>query len=207
MAIGATAWQGGTLYVRVAEWGGEGETAPHAVYAATAEGSRRLDEVAPDIAVLLDADEEPAETGQDELTADDGESSGAVRANHDFLAWIDDRGHGTIELRMRKRTIGPPAWLAAWGGWELASYLFDARRSLLVYPADTGLAVLDMATRHERRIAGTSAGDRPHVLSDDFSLLVWSTRNACGDELLAAQDESAPERFCLARLSKKEGSE
>ncbi len=108
---------------------------------------------------------------------------------------------------MRKRTTGSPPYLMGWGGWELASYLFDAKRSLLVYPADTGLAVLDMATRHERRIAGTSAGDRPHALSDDFSLLIWSTRNACGDELLAAQDESAPERFCLARLSEPEGSE
>lgn len=207
MTIGVTAWQGDTLYMRVAEWGGEGETAPQSVYAATAEGSRRLDEVSADIIALLDAHGRSADAGQDELMESDGESPEVIRGNRDFIAWVDDRGHGTIELKMRKRTTGSPPYLMGWGGWELASYLFEAKRSLLVYPTDTGLAVLDMATRHERRIAGTSAGDRPHALSDDFSLLIWSTRNACGDELLAAQDESAPERFCLARLAEPEGSE
>lgn len=206
MTIGATAWQGDTLYLRIAEWGGEGETAPQSVHAATAEGSWRLDEVAPDIAALLDGAEEPRESGADELTEGDGESPEAIRGNDDFLAWVDDRGHGTIELKMRKRTTGSPLYLVAWGGWELGSYLFDAERSLLVYPADTGIVVLDMAPRHERRIAGTSAGDRPYAISDDFSLLVWSTRNACGDELLATQDENASERFCLAHLNEPEGS-
>ena len=205
MAIAGLRWKGGTLYTRVAEWGGEGETAPQSVYAATAEGSRRLDDVPADIVALLDVDGS-TKTGQDELTESDGESPEAVQGNRDFLAWIDDRGHGTIELKMRGRAAGSPVWLAAWGGWELASYLFDAKRSLLVYPADTGIVVLDMAPRHERRIAGTSAGDRPYAISDDFSLLVWSTRNACGDELLATQDDNASERFCLAHLNEPEGS-
>lgn len=87
---------------------------------------------------------------------------------------------------------------------ELASYLFETNRSQLVYPADTGMAVFDMATHGERRIAGTSRGDRPYAVSDDFSLVVWSTRNACGNEFMTEQEEGAPERFCVARLSKPE---
>lgn len=205
MAIAAMAWRGDTLYARVAEWGGEGETAPHTVHAATADGSKRLDAVPADIAALLDADDKPADTGPDELTASDGESPQAIRAHRDFLAWIDDHGHGTIELKLRKRAAGSPAYLAAWGGWELAAYLFDVKHSRLVYPADTGMTALDMATHRERRIAGASAGDRLYAIAHGASLLVWSTHNACGDELLTAQDDGAPERFCLAHLTMPEG--
>ena len=64
-----------------------------------------------------------------------------------------------------------------------------------------------MARRSERRIAGTSQGDKPQAIPADQGLLVWSTRNACGGEFLMVQDESEPERFCLARLPKREGSE
>ncbi|HEU4806082.1 MAG TPA: hypothetical protein VFS91_09825, partial [Nitrobacter sp.] len=129
-----------------------------------------------------------------------------IRGNRDFLAWAFDLGHGTIELRTRKRVPGSPAYLVAWGGWGLWHYLFDTNRSHLVYAADTGITVFDMATRGERRIAGTSQGDRPYAVSADRSLLVWSTRNQCGDEFLTEQDESKPERFCLAHLPKPERS-
>jgi hypothetical protein len=61
-----------------------------------------------------------------------------------------------------------------------------------------------MATHGERRIAGSSRGDRPYAVSGDFGLILWSTRNACGDEFMAEQDEGAPERFCLAHLRKPE---
>ena len=202
MAIAATAWQGDTFYVRVSEWGGEGETAPQSIYAATAEGSRRLDKVTSDITALLNAGGAPPEPRQGVLTESKGENQNIIRSNRDFIAWVDDRGHGTIELKMRKRTSGSPAYLAAWGGWELAYYLFDRERSRLVYPADTGIAVLDMTTHHEQRIAGTSAGDRPYAISDDFNVLVWSTRSACGDELLTEQDDDTPKHFCLAQLGR-----
>jgi hypothetical protein len=127
-----------------------------------------------------------------------------MRGNRDFLVWAYDLGHGTIELRLRKRVPGSPTTLVAWGGWELASYLFDAGNSLLVYPADTGLVAFDLETHKLRRIASTSRGDRPYALSADLNLLAWSTRNACGDEFLAEQDENAPERFCLAHLQEPE---
>lgn len=209
MAIKATAWRGDTLYARLAIWSkdSKGETAPSAVYAATVDGSRRLDEAPADIAALLDHEDGLSRIGQDEMTKSDGESPQAIRGNRDFLAWIDDRGHGTIELKMRKRATGSPAYLVAWGGWELADRLFDANRSRLVYAADTGVTVFDMAARGERRIAGTSQGDRPHAMSADSGVFVWSTRNACGDELMTEQDDGAPERFCLARLAKPEGRE
>jgi len=202
MLIGAMAWQGDTLYVTMTEWGGAGVPAPHAVYAAGRGQSTRLEAAPAAVAALLAADGEPAGIASDGLTADDTESPDALTGNDDFLAWINDLGHGTVELKMRKRAAGTPAYLVAWGGWALASYLFDADRSRLVYPADTGLAVLDMATRHERRIAGTSAGDRPYAISNASNLIVWSTRNACGDELLTEQDEAAPAHLCLAYLEK-----
>jgi uncharacterized protein YecT (DUF1311 family) len=207
MAIKATAWQGDTLYARVAEWGGEGESAPQTVYTATVEDSRRLDEVPAAASALLDAGDDVAETGREEMMASDGESPQSVRGNRDFLAWIDDLGHGTIELKTRKRTAGSPADLVAWGGWELAPYLFDENRSQLVYAGDTGITVFDMPTRGERRIAGTSQRDQPYAISAGSGVFVWSTGNACGDEFMTEQDEAAPERLCLARLPKPEGSQ
>ncbi len=206
MAIKALAWQGDTLYVRLALWsaGSESEEGPSSVYAATLAGSVQMGMVPTDIAALLDGDGGPAEPAAGGMTDSEGESPQTVQGNGDFLAWIDDRGHGTIELKTRKRAVGSHAYLAAWGGWELADYLFEADRSRLVYPADTGMAVFDMAKHGERRIAGTSRGDRPYAVSGDFSLVVWSTRNACGDEFMTKQDEGAPERFCVARLSKPE---
>jgi uncharacterized protein YecT (DUF1311 family) len=205
-AIKALAWQGDTLYARVAIWTmeGEGEEGTTIVYAATMEGSRQLDEVPADIYTLLDQAGHPGVVGQDEVPESEWDLLDTMRSNRDFLVWAYDLGHGTIELRLRKRAPDTPTTFVAWGGWELASYLFDADNSLLAYPADTGLVAFDMETRKVRRIAGVSRGDRPHALSADLSLLVWSTRNACGDEFLAEQDESAPERFCLARLREPE---
>jgi hypothetical protein len=199
MAIAALAWQDDTLYVRVAEWGGEGETAPQAVYAATIEKSMRLDAVPADIAARLDA----VGITPDEMAESDGE---AIRGNGDFLAWIDDLGHGTLELEARRQTLGSPAYLVAWGSWELWDYLFDAGRSRLVHAADTGIAIFDLATHGERRIAATSRGDEPRAVADDFSLVIWSTRNACGDEFMTEQDEEVPERFCFAHLPQPEES-
>jgi uncharacterized protein YecT (DUF1311 family) len=205
-AIKALAWQGDTLYARVAIWTmeGEGEEGTTVVYAATMEGSHKLDEVPADIYTLLDQAGHPGVVGQDEVAESEWDLLDTMRSNRDFLVWAYDLGHGTIELRFRKRAPDTPTTLVAWGGWELGNYLFDAGNSLIVYPADTGLVAFDMETRKIRRIAGVSRGDRPHALSADLSLLVWSTRNACGDEFMTEQDESAPERFCLARLREPE---
>ncbi|MGB3538297.1 MAG: hypothetical protein WBA42_09065 [Mesorhizobium sp.] len=163
-----------------------------------------MDEVPADITALLDEAGQPGVVGQDEVPESDWDILDTIRSNRDFLVWAYDLGHGTIELRLRKRAPGTPTTLVAWGGWELASYLFDTENSLLVYPADTGLVAVDMGPNKVRRIAGTSRGDRPYALSADLGLFVWSTRNACGDEFLAEQDESVPERFCLAHLRKQE---
>jgi uncharacterized protein YecT (DUF1311 family) len=68
-AIKALAWQGDTLYARVAIWTmeGEGEEGTTIVYAATMEGSRQLDEVPADIYALLDQAGQPGVVGQDVL--------------------------------------------------------------------------------------------------------------------------------------------
>jgi hypothetical protein len=65
------------------------------------------------------------------------------------------------------------------------------------------LTVFDMATRGERRIAGTSQGDWPYAFAARSGLFIWFTRNACGDELMSEQDEDAPGHFCLSHLPKQ----
>lgn len=205
-AIKALAFQDGTLYARVAIWSAasKGEDGESVVYAATIDGGSRLNEVPAEIRTLLDKASRSGTVAPDAVPESVSDNLEAIRGNRHFLVWADDRGHGTIELRVRKRAAGAPVHLVAWGSWELWQYLFDADRSQLVYAADTGIAVFDMATHGERRIAGTSRGDRPYAISADHRLLMWSTRNRCGDEFLTGQDEDAPERFCLARLSKPE---
>lgn len=204
MAIQALAWQNGALYVRIALWGASGdgdpEKSPTVTLAATLEGSRPLNTIPPDIQALLDAPQ-PDTIDPDEISENSQDILGTPRGNRDFLAWAEDLGHGTIELRMRKRSPGSPVYRVAWGSWDLGAYLFDARRAQLIYSADTGLMMFDMATHGERRIAGTSRGDHLYALSADQRLLVWSTRNACGDERLAPQDEEAPEQICVAHLA------
>jgi uncharacterized protein YecT (DUF1311 family) len=204
-AVKSLVWQGDTLYTRVAVWSkkDQGEEGATAVYAATIAGSRRLDDVPGDIHALLDDAGQPDTVAQDEVSESESDILETVRGNRDFLAWTDDLGHGTIELRLRKRTPRSPAYLVAWGGWELASYLFDTERSRLVYPGDTGITVFDMATRGERRIAGTSQGDWPYAFAARSGLFIWFTRNACGDELMSEQDEDAPGHFCLSYLPKQ----
>lgn len=204
MAIHALAWQGDTLYARVAIWNKNdtGEQGATVVYAATMDGNHQLDKVPVGIKALLDAEAQPGAMDQDEMAESEGDIPEAARGSGDFLAWVQDLGHGTLELRVRKRVPGLPAYLVAWGSWKLWSYLLDANRSQLVYSADAGLTVFDMVTHGERRIAGTSREDTPYAISADRRLFVWSTRNQCGDELLTAQDETKPEYFCLAYLSK-----
>jgi hypothetical protein len=123
----------------------------------------------------------------------------SLRGNAGWLVWTADRGHGTVDLHIRTRKPPGAPYLVAWGGWELASFLFDDARSRLIYPADIGIARFDMATRTERRITGTWRGDLPYAVSADQGTLLWATRNACGDEHEA--DPNAPERFCLAAMT------
>ncbi|MGX9390175.1 lysozyme inhibitor LprI family protein [Nitrobacteraceae bacterium UC4446_H13] len=209
LAINSLAWQGDTLYARVAvsSKDGQGEEGTSIVYAATMDASRQLHEVPANIYALLDDASQPGVVGQDEVPESDWDILETIRGNPGFLAWAYDLGHGTIELRTRKRVSGSPVYLVAWGSWSLWRYLFDTGRSQLVYSADTGITVFDMTTRGERRIAGTSRGDKPYAISADRSLFVWSTRNQCGDEFLTEQDESKPERFCLAHLPQLKAGE
>lgn len=204
MAIQALAWQKNTLYVRIALWGASGdgdpEKSPTVVLAATPDGSHPLSAVPRDIQALLDAPP-PDTVSPDEIPESSQDILGTPQGNRDFLVWAEDLGHGTIELRMRKRSPGSPVYRVAWGSWDLGAYLFDARRAQLIYSADTGIMAFDMATHGERRIAGTSRGDHLYALSADQRLLVWSTRNACGDALRTPQDEDAPEHICLAHLA------
>src|SRR3546814_7225474 len=97
--------------------------------------------------------------------------------------------------------VCPPDLLVIGGGWERPQVLFDDGRSRLTDPADTGMAQFDMATRTERRIAGTGREDQPYAVSADSGTLIWATRNRCGEEYLAVREPDAPERFCLAAMT------
>jgi uncharacterized protein YecT (DUF1311 family) len=201
-AIQALIWQDDTLYTRVSmpNPDGDSEAGIISVHAATMAGQRRLDTVPGDIARRLDAAASAGKVDASEMADRDADLREAARGNRDFLVWPRDLGHGTLELDMRPRRAGAPAYLVAWGSWELRAYRFDAERSQLLYPADTGITIFDLKTRSERRIAGTARGDRPYALSADQRLLVWATRQTCGDESLNEPDERAPLRFCLAQL-------
>lgn len=206
IAIAATAWRGDTLYTRVViSSKDETETGTNVVYATTIEASTRLDNVPTDIRALLDAAMSPDpiaadEQLQDQMLRDQPNHLDPIQGNRDFLVWANDPGHGTISLYMRKRAAGSLPYLVAWGSWGLWRPLFDSHRSQIVYASDTGIMIFDLAQRTERRIAGTSRGDLPYSASRDFDVLVWSTRNACGNEYLTEPDPSEPEQFCFARL-------
>jgi uncharacterized protein YecT (DUF1311 family) len=200
-AIESLAWQGDTLYARVATWhNGKREEKGAAVYAATVDGRKRLDKVPGNIQALLDGAAQRNAVRQDEVPENDQGTLRTVQGNHNFLVWTSDLGHGTVELSLRKRVRGSPAHLVAWSSSQPWSYVFDSARSQLIYAADTGITVLDMATHGERRIAGTSRGDLPLAVSVDRHLLVWSTRHECGDEIFTAQNEKKPQHFCIAHL-------
>jgi uncharacterized protein YecT (DUF1311 family) len=194
------AWRDGTLFAVASLWGdgSDGEGGPQAYYAATVAGSRHL----PDRPAEA-ADRWESVTGglvyrEDEFP-DDLDAVDSLRGNAGWLVWTADRGHGTIDLHIRARKpLGTP-YLVAWGGWELASFLFDDARSRLTYPADVGIVRFDVATRVERRIKGTWRGDEPYAVSADQGTLLWATRNACGEE--HEPDPAAPERFCLAAIT------
>src|SRR3546814_4351702 len=95
------------------------------------ESSRRLDKLPGDIDALLDEAGLSDAVGQDEVPESDWDILDTIRGNRDFLAWAYDLGHGTIELRIRKRRADSPVYLAAWGSWELSRYLFDTDHSQL----------------------------------------------------------------------------
>jgi uncharacterized protein YecT (DUF1311 family) len=201
-AIDGLAWQGGTLFVAASLWGNssDGVDSPSAYYAATVAGSRRLRDKPAEAQDRWESVSGGVVVRDNELPADDAATQ-SLRGNARYLVWTADRGHGTVDLNIRARApLGAP-YLVAWGGWELAQYLFDAARSRLVYPANTGIASFDIATRSERRIAGTGLGDQPYAVSADLGIMIWSTRNRCGDEYLAESDAGASERFCLASMA------
>lgn len=201
-AITALAWQGETLFARVALWGdkGDSEDGPTATYAATPGAHHRLREEPAAIDGHFESISGGLTIREDQIPQEGGRIE-TLQGNGPWLIWATDRGHGTIDLHIRPRSPRAAPYLVAWGGWDLAHFLFDASRSRILYSADTGIALFDMATRGERRIAGTGFGDRPYAMSADLGTAIWSTHHRCGDERLAAPDTGAPERFCLAAIT------
>jgi uncharacterized protein YecT (DUF1311 family) len=201
-AITALAWRGETLFARVALWGdkGDSEDGPTATYAATPDAYHRLGAEPAEIDGHFESISGGLTIRDDEIPEDEAAIL-TLQGNAGYLIWAGNRGHGTIDLHMRPRSPGARAYLVAWGEWDLVHFLLDGPRSRFLYSADTGIILFDMATRDERRIAGTGFGDRPYAVSADLGALIWSTRHRCGDERLAEPETGAPERFCLAAMT------
>ncbi|MBB5704850.1 lysozyme inhibitor LprI family protein [Sphingopyxis panaciterrulae] len=201
-AITSLAWRGGTLFAIASLWndGSDGLDGPQAYYAATIAVGRRLRDKPAEVEGQWESVTGGLVYREDEFP-DDLDAVQSLRGNEGWLVWTANRGHGTVDLHIRTRKpLGAPH-LVIWGGWELAQFLFDDARSRLIYPADTGIAQFDMATRTERRIAGTGREDQPYAVSADSGTLIWATRNRCGEEYLAVREPDAPERFCLAAMT------
>lgn len=202
-AITQTAWKDGVFHARVALWNttGDGEEGQTTVYAATLAGQRDLGQVEGSLHDLLQrSDRRHDAVEQADVPERQWDMLDDIRANDRHLVWHEDRGQGTVELATRGRGAGAATRLVAWGGPELAGYLFDADASLVTYPGDTGLMLFDLEHGRERRISGTSPGDRPLAASLATGRLAWTTANRCGEERIEAPDDALPRRVCVAGL-------
>jgi hypothetical protein len=75
------------------------------------------------------------------------------RENAQYSVWVHRGGHGFNSLRVSRKGGTDERELVA-GSWELESYIFDAQRSMVLYPAgggEAGIAVEDLKS-------GSSAG-------------------------------------------------
>lgn len=186
--VQATAWDGPyTLLTRM----GDGS-----VFAASMDGSRALSAPSTRIRDLLDRTEQngavepPAPPGNDHGRTD-------VRGDASWLAWMDDHGHGTLELKARQRQPQAADVLLQWGSWELQNYRYDTAGARVVYPADNGIVAYELATRRWRRIDTTLPGDLPLAFNARHGLLAWLTHHGCN-----ADDPTHIQRqnLCIAQL-------
>lgn len=96
----------------------------------------------------------------DTYSIPDPDDAYEVQANHRFVVWRVNRGHGSMRLMVGSEGRAPR--LLAEGGWELQDALLDAAASRVLYPADAGVLVHPLALgATPAHIEGTLAGDRP----------------------------------------------
>jgi hypothetical protein len=123
-----------------------------------------------------------------------------------FVAWAQNKGHGSFDVRAARNGDEEPRIIAS-GGWELKDFQLDPSGTRLLYNGDDGLVVTDPDTRATRRLKGTRGGSietRPINMSADGSILVYSASGSCtrdaADELDPDADDDSTKRVCLAYL-------
>ncbi len=151
------------------------------------------------------AAEPPPPPGFDDDSYDEQEGGG-------FLAWAQNKGHGSFDL-LAAREGDPEPRLIASGGWELRDYLFDPGGRRLLYNGEDGIVATDPDTGTTRRVQGlrgTPREIRLINLSADGGILVYARRGACGrvaaDEAGTRADDDGRWRVCLAYLPADAGA-
>jgi len=123
-----------------------------------------------------------------------------------FVAWAQNKGHGSFDLMAARDGDDRPRIIAS-GGWELERFLLDPGGRRLFYNGQDGLVVTDPdsgATRRLKGTRGTPAEVQPLNLSADGDILVYSATGACSrdatDEIDADADGEQNRYVCLAYL-------
>ena len=123
-----------------------------------------------------------------------------------FVAWAQNKGHGSFDLMIARRSDQAPRVIAS-GGAELMDFLLDPAGRRLFHSGDDGILVTDPGTGSARRLKGThgmSLETRPLNLSSDGAILAYAASGSCtqdaADELDPEADDDSDKRVCLAYL-------
>ncbi|MGB3271600.1 MAG: lysozyme inhibitor LprI family protein [Xanthobacteraceae bacterium] len=123
-----------------------------------------------------------------------------------FIAWAQNKGHGSFELMAARKDDDKPRAITS-GGWELADFQLDPNGARLFYNGEDGIIVTDPDSQMTRRLKGThgtSSETRPINTSADGEILVYSANGSCtrdaADEIGADADDDG-KRVCLAYLA------
>ncbi len=123
-----------------------------------------------------------------------------------FIAWAQNKGHGSFDLLAAREGDTQPRVIAS-GGWELEDFLLDPSGTRLFYNGEDGLIATDPDSRATRRLKGTRgtpSETRPINMSADGDILVYSAGGSCTRDAADEADRDADDdgkRLCLAYLA------
>ncbi len=206
----ALAWHEGTLYAQVWLWeGAKDNNHTRATYAASATTVRRVTNLAPAVQALLDAAANVSGDTNLAIFPDDEQDAIMPTSswlNREHLVWVADRGHGTVELMTQARTPDARRFLVSWGDGRLMGAVFDPQASLLLYPDETGLKLMDLATHQVRDILGTTAESRPLAMVSAAGKisLTWLEPKTAGSRTPATKDDQPFDIYTATLLPKKD---
>ena len=198
----------GRFYVRARRPQGE-----NGMFAADMDGYAEVRDLPADVAEEVAANDAAREAAaQNSTTPEYERPPGFDDDSYDeqqgggFIAWAQNRGHGSFELLAARAGDTEPRLIAS-GGWELRDFLFDPGGTRLFHNGEDGLVVTDPGTGITRRLKGTHGTPsqiRPINISADGEILVYFATGACIRDDAGANDPAAPEnggrRVCLAYL-------